>query len=212
MTVINKPGISLWSTAINQTCTSISPHTDVSAGFHSLRCYQLQTSSVLNASKPDKLLLGKFFVFWALFCLFNADIYFARRVNLRLFHVPASSSWNLLIIISANSAKSYPFLDCSSAECLFRDLIICWLTSCHSLVNENPKSLLRDCDLRTKPWATLLTSLVTPVQKKKNWDTNSDLKGWELEGFGQGLRFPDRVFLLRWDLQDHFHITQQTLY
>lgn len=60
--------------------------------------------------------------------------------------------------------------------CLFRALIICWLTSCHSLAYGIPKSLLRDCDLRTKPRAILLTSLVILVQTK-NWDTNSDLKG-----------------------------------
>lgn len=189
--VTNKPEISLWPTAINQTYTSIGPHTDVSACFDSLRCYQLQTSSVLNASKPDKLLLGKFFVFWVLSCLFNADIYFVRRVNLGLFHVPAPHLEICLSLFLQILLKAILALTAPQKTCLFKALIICWLTSCNSMVYGIPKSLLRDCDLRTKPRATLLTSLLIPVQTK-NWDTNSDLKDWELEAFGQGLRFPDR--------------------
>lgn len=60
--------------------------------------------------------------------------------------------------------------------------------------------------------ATLLTSLVIPVQMKKNPDPSSNSKGQESGGFGEGLRSSDRVFPLRWDLQYSFHTSQQILH
>lgn len=123
----------------------------------------------------------------------------------------AFTSPMFFILKSANIAEGYPCLDPSLGDVLIQGLIVCWLISCHSSFYWLPKSPQWVSGLGVKTWVTVLTFPVIPEQLKKNWDPNSDLKGYGLErAFSTEVR-PARV-LFMWINRDFISLQREVLF